>query len=101
MERQDFITALENNFKDCIEIVKKKNSDYAKDVDPFKNFRLSEFVGLCSLERAILVRMMDKIQRVVNLLDKEASVKDESIEDTLKDLINYANILLVYLKSRK
>ena len=45
--------------------------------------------------------MTDKLQRISNLLEKEAEVKDESILDTLQDLSNYSLILRVYIESRK
>jgi hypothetical protein len=51
------------------------------------------------IARAILVRMTDKMSRISNLLDKENSVKDEKIEDSIYDLINYAAILRAWLKN--
>lgn len=94
---------MEETFKKCLDTAKRKNSDYAgdgKQADPFKNFRGSEFVGV-SPDRAILVRMMDKMSRVSNLLTQEAQVKDEAVEDTLDDLVNYAAILKSYIKNNK
>lgn len=96
MDKIEFLDHIEKTFIDCKEIVKLKNNDYAGDADPFKNFNSSEFVGV-PISRAILVRMMDKMARISTLLNKEAMVKDESIEDTLNDLINYAAILKAYL----
>lgn len=91
---------LEDTFKKCLDIAVKKNNDYAGQatVDPFKNIRASEFVGV-SPDRAIMVRLMDKMSRVSNLLSQEAAVKDEAIEDTLTDIINYTAILKSYLKN--
>lgn len=80
-----------------MEIVKKKNGDYAQGHDPFQNFRMVEDAGLMTIEQGIAVRMSDKLQRIFNLLDSEAEVDDETLEDTLTDLRNYANILQVYL----
>ena len=99
MNHQEFIESLEGIFKESVEIAKAKNKDYSVDADPFKNFRFAPFVGV-SVERGILVRLCDKLSRVSNLLDKEAHVKDEGIEDTLKDLINYSAILLTFLKNK-
>ena len=100
MTHEEFIQSLENIYKESVTIAKAKNKDYSVDSDPFKNFRFAPFVGV-TVERGILVRLCDKISRVSNLLEKEASVKDEGIEDTLKDLINYSAILLTDLKSQK
>lgn len=101
MDRTEFIELLEKNFRKGIDIVKKKNQDYAGQSDPFKNFRLVEHLGVCNVEEAILVRMADKFQRIANLLHQDSAVKDETIEDTLIDLMNYANILLVYIQKER
>lgn len=95
------LAGLDTVFKDCREIVRCKNQDYAdSQTDPFKNFRNSIAVGV-PIERGILVRIMDKISRVSNLLDRDAVVVDESLEDSLKDAINYLALLLIYHKSDK
>lgn len=88
-----------NTFDGCIEIAIKKNKDYSGSEanNPFANFEGSKLVGV-SPEQGILVRMLDKIKRVSNLLKQEAAVKDESMEDTLNDIINYAAILKSYRK---
>ena len=100
MNREQFIEQLKQNQKQDIEIVKKKNQDYAEGADPFQNFSMVEDAGLMSVEEGIAVRMSDKMQRVFNLIDGQASVEDEKIEDTLSDLRNYANILQTYLQQK-
>lgn len=97
MNQKEFIENIENFYKKGVDIIRKKNTDYAVDHDPFKNFRFAEMVGV-SVKRGILVRMSDKLARLSNLIDREAVVKDETIEDSLIDLCNYGLILLVYLK---
>ena len=101
MTRTDLHTHMETTFRDCLEIAKAKNADYASDADPFTNFRLTEHLGLCDVPTGIMVRMADKVSRIANLLTAEAQVKDESVEDTLKDLINYSAILLGYLETAR
>ena len=46
---------------------------------------------------AILIRLTDKLNRLATLMhsDKPAQVRDESIDDTLADLANYAIMELV------
>ena len=85
---------LEKTFSDCLETAKKKNNDYAgqNNIDPYKNFRNSVVVGV-DIRRGVLVRTMDKISRINNLLDQDAQVKNEAITDTLDDAINYLAIL--------
>ncbi len=92
---------MEETFSKCLATSIRKNADYAgtgPNADPYKNFRGSEFVGV-DPARAILVRMMDKMSRVSNLLSQEAQVKDEGITDTLDDLVNYAAILKSFIKN--
>ena len=55
-------------------IVVLKNKDYAENDSPFKNFRMSEQVGV-DPARAILVRISDKLSRISNLLDREGGSK--------------------------
>ncbi len=95
---QDMITHIQLTYSVGIEIIKRKNADYAGDTDPFRNFRTATVVGV-PVERAILVRLMDKISRVSTLLDKDPAVVEESLEDTLIDAINYLGILKAYLAS--
>jgi len=99
--RDRFIRQLRQNHEKDMEIVEAKNSDYAQGYDPFQNFKMVEDAGLMTVEEGIAVRMSDKLQRIFNLLDEEADVDDETLEDTLSDLRNYANILQVYLNWEK
>ena len=54
----------------------------------------------------VIIRMNDKIQRLFNIYKKNIfyergmDVKDESIEDTCTDLMNYANMLIVLLHGK-
>lgn len=100
MTQEEFFKYIEQTYHDALAIVAKKNKDYATDVDPFKNFKLSSLVGV-SPARAILVRISDKMARVVNLLEKPASVKDETVEDTIVDMINYLAILKAYIHDQQ
>lgn len=88
-----------NVFKKCVDISRAKNHDYGGDKDVLYNFRMSEQFGV-SVEKGIMVRLSDKFSRIATLIDSEAQVKDEKIEDTLLDMINYASILLFALKEK-
>ena len=72
-----------------------KNTDYAQLDEPFSNFEMVEAIKICNTSTGILVRISDKIARIANLLERntEAAVKDEKVEDTMLDLINYSVIL--------
>jgi len=104
MNQEQYFQKLRDKFEHALELMKRKNHDYAGEDDPFKNFRAAEMLGL-TVEEGILVRMSDKLARVSNLIrthendnrkGQDISVSEESIEDTLIDLMNYANILAVY-----
>ena len=99
MNREQLYKAMEVTFKECLAIAEAKNNDYAKGYDPFRNFKISEVFGV-PVERGIMVRMMDKVSRISNGLDSELMDKDETINDTLDDLINYTAILKAYLNSK-
>lgn len=76
------------------ELYVAKNHDYGDSVhDTYIKYGLTSF----------LVRMEDKLNRIRTLNNKseDIKVKDEKIEDTLRDLANYAIIALVELKSDK
>ena len=84
-------------FQSCLLTAVAKNNDYGgSNNDPFANFRNSTIAGV-SVEKGILVRLMDKMSRVSTLLDKEAMVKDEAITDTIEDAINYLAIMKAYI----
>lgn len=95
MNTKEFLNHISQTYATGLTIIQKKNQDYANSTNPFKNFESALVVGI-QPDRAILLRVMDKIARVSNLLDKEPVVKDESFEDTLVDCINYLAILKAY-----
>lgn len=99
MNRQEFTNHIQQLYARGVALINKKNADYGADSDPFKNFRMADMVGV-SPDRAILVRVSDKLARVSNLIDKEAAVDDESIDDTILDMINYLAILHAYLRNK-
>ncbi len=96
-KQEEYIMYAGKNLERALDIMRAKSSDYAQPDDPFANFKGSEFLGI-DLKRGILIRMMDKISRVNNLIDRGAKVK-ESVEDTCLDLINYTNIVLMKFQS--
>lgn len=98
--KPQFLGKISDTFTECYNLIERKNADYADEGNPFKNFEMSTQVGVTPA-RAILVRVSDKLSRVSNLLNKEATVNDESIADTLNDMINYIAILKVYLNEQK
>lgn len=93
---QDMVQTFDN----CMKVAVKKNNDYGGTIrNPFANFENATIAGV-TVERGILVRLMDKMSRISTLLDKEAMVKDEAITDTIEDAINYLAILKSYINQK-
>ena len=79
--------------KELTELYKKKNKDYGNSFEQ----SLNEY-GLLPT----IIRLKEKITRADNILmNSQASVAEESIEDTLKDIANYSIITLTWLKNKK
>lgn len=96
--KETLIESTANLYHDALETMIKKNSDYAGDSKSMKNFRISAETANIKMSQGILSRLVDKTTRIGNLLQKDAKVKDESIFDTIQDLINYSAILLYAIK---
>lgn len=98
MKTEEFVTEFETLCLEMIATMKRKNADYARGEDPFKNLRRHGTHG-------IVVRLDDKIARLDTLTDPRfdgvAQVKDESIEDTAKDAANYAILLIMLHRQLK
>lgn len=81
----------------------RKNNDYAgsSGTQPFKNFELCSAMGLTTTEVGMAVRLSDKIQRLSHLLSgQKMLVTDESLRDTLLDIINYTVLIGAYVDSK-
>ena len=87
----------------ALTLMEKKNHDYAgkSGNEPFANFTRAETMGICSTEKGILIRMLDKMSRLSSFLDsREFKVQDEKLEDTIIDMINYSVLLYAYIQSK-
>jgi hypothetical protein len=79
-------------FKEMFSTYCKKNADYGNSFE-----KSIEKFGLV----ASAVRLWDKIERFSNLISNDAQVKDESFEDTLLDMANYAAMTVLYLRKNR
>lgn len=91
----------QRTFKSMLEILESKGKDYAKDSDPYQNFRLAESLLGVPTRKGIAVRLLEKVSRICNLMDKSEDVKGETIDDTLNDLIGLAIVLKSKLKQER
>jgi hypothetical protein len=103
MTREELFNMHNEMTKTAFEIMKKKNADYAGGgSDPFANFRRAEALGICTTEQAFLVRITDKISRLSTFANKgKLEVEDETVYDTLLDMINYSVLLAAFIKDKK
>jgi hypothetical protein len=77
-----------------------KRQDYAGNDNPLGNFDAAQMLGISPM-MGIMVRMTDKFTRACNLAKRgHQHVKDESLEDTLLDLANYA-VLAILSRERE
>src|SRR5690625_1850610 len=81
-----------NICKDLNDLYKRKNADYG---DSFSR-QFAEY-GITSS----VIRIEDKFLRLKQLSKNEALVEDETIEDTLVDLANYAIMTVMELQKSK
>jgi hypothetical protein len=92
MTREELFSLHTNLCEEAKQLLIAKNHDYAAETDIFRNFRLFGTLG-------ILVRLSDKIARLRTFEEtKSFVVKDESVKDTIMDIINYAVLMQGYLK---
>lgn len=99
---ESFLKFQKDSFMELYKLTKAKNNDYAgQSNNPFLNFLATEMLGNTTVEQGMIVRMLDKVTRIINLTKHEAMVRDESIEDTLKDLSNYAMLMANYLHHKR
>ena len=83
MITNETVKAIEAVQKERLDLTLKKNADYSGIVDN---------IGLCGLE-GIALRIFDKACRLLAISRNthQLHITDEKIEDTLKDLANYAD----------
>lgn len=99
-EYQEFLEATLNRLK---EVMRQKNADYTGgDNSPFANFKVSEHLGLADAKTGLLIRMVDKIQRLKTFIAKgELQVEGEGAEDAALDIVGYGLLLLGMLEDGK
>lgn len=79
--------------QDIADLVARKNRDYGNSFD-----KTMDEYGMT----AYFLRLEDKVSRLKSLNKSDTQlVADESIEDTLKDIIGYTLLMINYLRSKE
>ena len=86
-----FEEAVREISRECDELLVKKQRDYGP-----KNFLTSPF----GAEVSVIVKLHDKISRLVNLYQKGKPPENESVRDSWKDIRNYGEIGMMILDKK-
>lgn len=78
---------------ECKSLLEKKSSDYNQS-----RIKLTHYFPR-GLESIIDIMNM-KVLRIYSVLEKEGDVNFESVEDSAKDLINYASMFIAYSRNK-
>lgn len=106
MNKAEYLNFHKQFCERMMQITERKNADYSgAGDDPFNNFRhIGNMVHVPNVDMVaagFLTRMSDKFSRIGSFIAKgELQVKDESVEDSLLDLANYAALFSGYLRER-
>lgn len=90
-DSDSFESAVAHTFQECLDLLMSKHKDYGP-----KN--ISEAPG--GALNGLRVRMHDKLARINNLYDSASNPEHESLEDSFKDMANYAIIGLLVLRGK-
>lgn len=91
MTETEFINNVGDTTEELFDLLISKHRDYGP-----KNISDSPGGPLNGLR----VRMHDKLARINNLIDNDAEPEHESLEDSFKDMANYAIIGLLVLRDK-
>jgi hypothetical protein len=89
MISKQFESALSNTFGELEELLLSKHKDYGPR-------NIADAPG--GAINGLRVRMHDKLARINNLVDSGKNPEHESLEDSFKDMANYAVIGLLVLR---
>lgn len=97
MNKKEQIQLLTALFNHILDIVEKKGDDYSDDSDRLSNFK--RVGGTLNLKawQVIMTFISTKQVRLVELLGENKTPKNESIKDTIFDMIGYLGLLYLLL----
>lgn len=102
----DVIKFRNEMYAKSVALIKRKGHDYNRQQqhggDTLFNLRVCELVGITrTAEQGLLVRLSDKLMRLVSLAEADNEVSDESFDDTVADVHNYVDYLALMRRERR
>jgi len=104
MNRDELIEYHDRICLEARDLMRAKNHDYAGEnsSSPWMNFERSELMGLCKTEQAFMVRILDKVSRLITFIDAgHLKVKGEGVHDSIVDIINYMVLFSAFCKEKE
>jgi hypothetical protein len=99
-DRQLINKTLEETLKQLSDILNKKFDDYANEDNGFSNFEKMSNLLEQDVKEVFVFYMSIKIARLVELIKRNKEPKNESIEDTINDLIGYSVLFKSYINKK-
>jgi hypothetical protein len=88
-----------DTFEKCKSLLTSKKHDYSKVTDEFSNFKFSADIAKVKPEQSMFILVGTKVARLSELIAGKTP-KNEAVEDTIIDLINYLVILKTFLENK-
>tara|TARA_Y100000401_G_C8312507_1_gene220596 strand:+ start:970 stop:1305 length:336 start_codon:yes stop_codon:yes gene_type:complete len=84
-EYPTLMNSIKNHMNTCFVLMAKKQMDYGMGNIAMNGNKKLALLG-------IMIRINDKVQRALNILEKDQDPNNESLEDTAQDITNYGAI---------
>lgn len=112
MNTDEYMKMVEESHQRRIGIMKSKRYDYAEDADALANFkRLGQAAKILRIHKLwetnpalayALFMVIMKVDRIVNLTESGKTPKNEAIQDTWDDGVNYLQLAqAIYIDTKK
>lgn len=100
-EREKFYKFAKEFYEEAFAIIQKKNDDYSQENNPFANFEFTASASGIKTEQVFLMQIANKLARMRECLNKPILVLDETLTDTLQDMLNYCVLMAGYINKRE
>jgi hypothetical protein len=101
MTRQEMIEGMHELYRDALKINKARSVEYAREGDPFWNFRELGQIMNKPAEWVILFYVGECFLRLRNFAESEEVIPLESVRDKCVDLANFAGLFYQLLASQR